>query len=275
MSAVDQAIQDLFQICQNRLGEAARLGVSATLFGPKGEPRSDVAYNEYERFPMASVVKVPLAMFLASEIANGSLSLYEQITIRSRAASPGLIGNPLDRFYFWPFDTIRTYTVNELIGSMLQNSDNTATDVLLRRVGGMSALAKFLTHELHADGISLDRTMDQLLTFYFQLDRCDASEGQGISRRIRNIVGNIPRLASPYNCRPTREQHLIDSGEETCTPRGMADLLRQLALNPKYALVYSHMQRCATNKRRIAEGLKEHRSVIKSFGHKTGSLGAI
>jgi hypothetical protein len=46
-------------------------------------------------------------------------------------------------------------------------------------------------------------------------------------------------------------------------------------MNPKYALVYRHMQRCATNKRRIAEGLTQHQPVIKSFGHKTGSLGAI
>ena len=69
--------------------------------------------------------------------------------------------------------------------------------------------------------------------------------------------------------------HLIRTGEETCTPRAMAQLLKLLTLNSKYALVYSHMQRCATNKRRIAEGLKEQRVFVKSFGHKTGSLGAI
>jgi hypothetical protein len=82
-------------------------------------------------------------------------------------------------------------------------------------------------------------------------------------------------LRTAFRCRPDREEHLIHAGEETCTPRAMAQLLKLLTMSPKYALVYSHMQRCATNKRRIAEGLKEHQVFVKGFGHKTGSLGAI
>src|SRR4029077_14901575 len=116
----------------------------------------------------------------ASEIANGSISLHEQVTIRSCAASPGVIGNPLDRFYFLPFDTVRTYNVHQLMGFMLHNSDNTATDTLIRHVGGLSALTNFLLRELHAGGISVNRTMDELLTFYFELNRRDASEDQGL-----------------------------------------------------------------------------------------------
>jgi beta-lactamase class A len=35
------------------------------------------------------------------------------------------------------------------------------------------------------------------------------------------------------------------------------------------------MQRCRTGTRRIAASLKGHQVFVKSFGHKTGSLGAI
>jgi len=93
--------------------------------------------------------------------------------------------------------------------------------------------------------------------------------------RIGRIVGNIGRMTSPYVCRLNPEEHLVDSGEDTSTPRAIAEVLKRLLISPKYALVYSHMQHCATNKRRIAEGLREHQSIIKSFGHKTGSVGSI
>jgi len=275
---MSRAVQgDLFQTCRERLGVAARLGVFAVLFDVNGERLSEVGLNESERFPMASIVKVPLAMLVASEIANGSLSLREEIKIRSLTASPGPIGNPLDRFYFLPFDTVRTHTVDQLTGFILHNSDNTATDAVLHRLGGTPSLRKFLIHELHLDGICVQRTMDELMTYYYGLRRDDVpnSSHRGISQLIGSIIGNIRRMASPYVCQWNREEHLIYSAEETCTPRAIADVLTRVTMNPKFALVYSHLQRCATNKRRIIEGLMQHRPIIRHFGHKTGSLGGI
>ena len=131
MITVAQEPQELFQTCQKQLGGTARLGVSAILFDPNSKRCARIGFNEDERFPMASVVKVPIAMLIAWEIANGALSLHEKITIQSRTASPGLIGNPLDRFYFLPFETVRTPTVEQLMAFMLHDSDNTAADVLL------------------------------------------------------------------------------------------------------------------------------------------------
>jgi len=119
--------------------------------------------------------------------------------------------------------------------------------------------------------------MDELLTYYYGLQRYDVPEGrhQGVRHRIGTIVANICRMWSPYVCRLNPEEHLVDSGEDTCTARAIADVLTQLTMNPQYAGVYSHMLYCATNRRRIAKGLQEHRAIIKSFGHKTGSIGAI
>ncbi len=272
MSTVAQEVQDVFQTCRKRLGAAARLGISAVLFDRNGERCTDVGFNEHQRFPMASVVKVPLAMLVASEVANGS-----EISIHSRTASPGLVANPLDRLYFSPFNAVRRCTVDQLMGFMLRNSDNTATDALLHRLGGISALTKFLVHKLHVGGICVKRTMDELLTYYYGLQRYDVPEGrhQGVRHRIGTIVANICRMWSPYVCRLNPEEHLVDSGEDTCTARAIADVLTQLTMNPQYAGVYSHMLYCATNRRRIAKGLQEHRAIIKSFGHKTGSIGAI
>src|SRR2546426_11566962 len=103
MFTVAQDLQEFFQSCQKQLGPSARLGISALLFDPNRERRAATRFNEDDRFPMASIVKVPIGMLVASKIADGNLSLHETITIPSRVASPGLIGNPLDRFYFFPF----------------------------------------------------------------------------------------------------------------------------------------------------------------------------
>src|SRR5436190_10345624 len=157
MSIVAQKPRELFQTCQKQLGGTARLGISAVLFDPDGEKRADIAFNEDERFPMASVVKVPIAMLIASEIANGALSLHETITIQPRAFSPGLITNPLDRFYFLPFATVRTYTVEQLMAFMIHESDNTATDAILHRLGGTCAVMKFVFAS-DIEGISVKRT---------------------------------------------------------------------------------------------------------------------
>src|SRR5947199_8554784 len=111
VSTVAQEPQELFRTCQEQLGGTARLGVSAVLFDPNGEKRAAIGFNEDERFPMASVVKVPIAMLVASEIAKGTFSLHEKITISARDVSPGLITGPLDRFYFLPFEISRRHTV--------------------------------------------------------------------------------------------------------------------------------------------------------------------
>src|SRR6266487_3603034 len=117
---------------------------------------------------MASVVKVPIAMLIASEIANGALSLHEKITIHSRAASPGPIVNPLDRFYFLPFETVRTHTVEHLMSFMILANVRRLTPAFRcrpgredppshsRRRSGRCSLSTFLSQVLaarsHRDG---------------------------------------------------------------------------------------------------------------------------
>ncbi len=95
MSTVAQDPQEFFKSCQKRLGPDGRLGVSALLFDPNGERRAHIGFNEDDRFPMASAVKVPIGMLIACEIANRTLSVDKKIRIHSRALSPGLIRNPL------------------------------------------------------------------------------------------------------------------------------------------------------------------------------------
>ena len=88
----------------------------------------EISYNNDRLFPSASLVKIPImsACFLASE--EGKIKLDRQVVLRSRDKFPGS-GILKD---------IRsgvTFTVEELIGLMVDDSDNTATNILTNMVG--------------------------------------------------------------------------------------------------------------------------------------------
>src|SRR6185295_4678000 len=144
MSSIAGETQEHFRTCQKRLGGRGKLGISALLWSPGGERLDQMGFNEDDRFPMASIVKVPLCMLIASEVADGALSLAEEIAIDSASASPGMVGNPLDQLYFLPFDRARTLTIRQLMEFMIRHSDNTAADAMLHRLGGICTLRNFL-----------------------------------------------------------------------------------------------------------------------------------
>jgi beta-lactamase class A len=88
-----------------------------------------------ERYPMASVMKIAVAATYLSYVEAGERSLGE--TIGGRSAS-------------------------SLMRAMLVRSDNNATDLLLRNLGGPRTVQKWLDWH-RVDGIRVDRTIAQLL----------------------------------------------------------------------------------------------------------------
>src|SRR5687767_1835556 len=88
-----------------------------------------VSQRALDRFPMASVYKVPIALEVLHRIDAGTLRLDRVITIPPKEFAPGF--SPLrDRANGRPI----TLTVAELLDQMVRVSDNTATDALLRLV---------------------------------------------------------------------------------------------------------------------------------------------
>jgi beta-lactamase class A len=108
-----------------------------------------------ERFPMGSVYKFPIALTVLRRVDEGKLSLDQELTIEPkdfpRGWSPlrdGAHGKPI------------TLSLRELLRHMVSNSDNTASDALLRLVGPRSVSKRM--EELGVGGIRVDRSEAQL-----------------------------------------------------------------------------------------------------------------
>ena len=92
-----------FADVESQLGEPGQLGVSATLLDAAGEARDHLEYKAERRFPMASVVKVPIGMAFEMRSRRGEASFEEILTITSRTACPGPVSNPIDRMFYLPW----------------------------------------------------------------------------------------------------------------------------------------------------------------------------
>jgi beta-lactamase class A len=116
-----------------RLGPGARLGVAAIDTGSGRELR----FDGDARYAMASTFKLPLAAAVLALAERGQLSLEEKLPF-GRADlldnSPVVEAN---------LDSGRL-PVLRLCGAIVERSDNSAANLLLRRIGGPAALTRFV-----------------------------------------------------------------------------------------------------------------------------------
>lgn len=121
------------------LQQLARRAEPGTLGVAVMDLRSDQVWgvNMDRPLPMQSVFKLPLAIFVLHKAEQGALSLDETVTLSEDQLS--VAHSPIAE----RFDERQDYTIEELVRAAVAESDNSAADVLLRRVGGPQALTQF------------------------------------------------------------------------------------------------------------------------------------
>lgn len=271
-----ESVEEILQDCERELGGTGELGVSAALFDRHGNSISVINFKADMSFPMASVVKVPIGLTLAVEVANRAISFNDKINITSRNVTPGPVLNPLDRLYYWPFDASRTETIERLLGFMLRYSDNTATDAVLSHLGGTAVITEFLSRA-NIEGMRVTRTIRELLTYYYDLQdtRSSQNDWANLNRRTHTIFTTIRKVHPAYECRMNKEECLIESGEDICTPKAMNRLLSKASREFLYEPVLKEMRRCTTGNNRIPRIIGRYGEFVKGVAHKSGSLGGI
>src|SRR3954466_13895092 len=137
-------------------GKSADIGIAA-LDLSTGET---VSIKGNTPFPMASTVKVAVAALYLSQVDHGRRSLD---------------------------DTINGQPVRSLMARMLIHSDNRATDILLKDLGGPHSLHSWL-QDNGVTGLRVDRTIAQLLSDKRDLwDRRDSSTPVAMVDLLRRI----------------------------------------------------------------------------------------
>lgn len=104
----------------------AEITVSMSVENIKGKKL--FTHNEQIRVPSASVIKVPIMIELMEQAKTGKINLSEKyiLSATDKTGGSGVIANEQEGIM---------YTIEELCREMIRVSDNTATNILIRRVG--------------------------------------------------------------------------------------------------------------------------------------------
>jgi len=225
------------------------------------ESGAQVYVNADEPFPMASTVKVPLAVRLLTMADGGALRLDSMITVVESDLHPGSgeISHLLN-------DPGVVLSVRNLMELMLLISDNSATDILLRTAGGGGAVNARLA-QLGVQGISVDRSTLRLIA-----DAVGIRDLPPEDRWSPALQRELFSRLTPADGAAARESFYQDT-RDTATPRGMTALLKSIwegrALGKAGTdLLLDIMLRCETGQGRLKGLLPPDTRVA----HKTGSL---
>ena len=122
-----------FEAIRATLGPGARLGVAAIDTGSGRQLRFDAD----SRYAMASTFKLPLAAAVLALAEEGKLSLSEELPF-----GPGdpLPNSPTVEAAL----ALRRLPIVRLCAGIVERSDNSAANLLLRRIGGPEALTRFI-----------------------------------------------------------------------------------------------------------------------------------
>ena len=146
--------------------EAQLSSLVQTRTGDFGIAAMDLATGETislrgnEPFPMASTMKIHVAALYLQQVEHGRRSLD---------------------------DTISGQSARSLMSAMIIRSNNTATDILLRDLGGPRVLQQWIEQN-RLSGMRIDRTIAQLLAAKRDLwDLRDSSTPMGMVELLRRI----------------------------------------------------------------------------------------
>jgi len=226
----------------------------------------ETGVNEDELFPMASVCKTPILVGAYQQVDNGALDLAARVEIErgSRVLGSGLLNfcseglNP---------------TVSDLLLLMIVVSDNAATDLVLKRVGGPAKVTAVM-RKLGLSDITLNRNIKSLIKdVYVPIDpaaaKLDYYRFQALMESNKEAAERFRDPERVYSA-----VHEATQGRDVAAPRDIARLYGQIhrgecASAESCAAMLKTLERQQLNGR-LPRNLPPHTRCC----HKTGTLGS-
>ena len=192
---------------------SGRAGVSVVHI----ESGEGASINGGERFPMMSVYKLPIVIHALREAERGRLDLAEAVTLTAVDRRPGFSPMAESIAANGPL----TVSVRDLIVAVVTKSDNSASDWLLRRIGGPRAVSGML-RALRLTGIDVSRYELQFSADYYGVCCVDAMRPFSLDR-FAESVERVPAAARTRAARAYERDP-----RDTAAPAGMTALLVRL-----------------------------------------------
>lgn len=216
-----------------------------------------------ELFPMASVYKLPIAIAFLRGVDAGQASLDQEVSYGASDLRPGLATSAINA-------RVRggtaTATARELLSAMMIESDNTASDLVMRLCGGPEGVMARL-HETGTQGVHVSRPEGQMALDYWGVEAPPAAQWTlDMFSRLRSAV-------TPAQRRAAAERFASDP-RDAATPDAMATLLARLQkgdllIQASTTLLLDLMTRATTGPGRIKGTLPPGTAVA----HRTGTGG--
>jgi beta-lactamase class A len=212
---------------------------------------------------------VPVALTVLDHVDKGKLELTTMLEVEPREMNPS---GPVGDEFFYPGVA---FSVHNLLDPMITRSDNTATDVLYRAVGGPSAVAAHL-QAMGASGIRVSRTIRDLLIVLYGLP--PLRDDQSVMGYLRGLPPD--ELATVRTRAYAPNPAYSNDPRDQATPAGVLDLLGRIwrADGVSVAardLLLPIMQRTTTGLRRIRGRLPPDVIVADKTGGACGTTNDI
>ncbi|MEA3041364.1 MAG: beta-lactamase class [Sphingomonadales bacterium] len=189
-NAAEPAGPDAFEAIRATLGPGARIGVAVI---DTGSGRR-LLHDSDSRYPLASTFKLPLAAMVLAEVEAGRLRFDEEL--------PFAPEDPLGNSPVVAANIARgRLALEPLTAAIVQVSDNSAANAILRRVGGPEGLTRFM----RAAGDSVTR-----------LDRHEMELGSNLPDDVRDtttpaaMAGLVRTLVLGNRLAPASRARLVE-----------------------------------------------------------------
>lgn len=226
------------------------------------ETGEEIHINGDMYFPMASVFKIPVFVEVMAQIGEGRFDLDDEIDIQKT-------DQHLGSGYLSDLDAPGIkLSVKNLINLMMMISDNSATDILLTKVGAENVNSRLRSFGL--EKITVDRTCQHLIMDAIGMDY---SKYKGLPLDDVLEALDRERLEDPlaYEQAAAKFSQVI---QDQSSPRDMNRLLelifkKEILDEASCDYILSVMLKCQTGGRRLRGDLPRNVRIA----HKTGTIG--
>jgi beta-lactamase class A len=215
-----------------------KIGVSA-IYLPTGQV---LEYRGQEKFPMASVIKLPLLTYLTHLEDNNQINFNEEVEVGNKNLTPGS-----GSLYFYTHWNPVKISIKDLIEAMIAISDNSATDLLFEKINGPKNVQRYM-NKIGLKNTNISRDIYQLFL--------DSGGIKDASKIRKHPLENYSKAKSQIDLDIQFKHHDKFHADirDTTTPEDMTLLLTKIIhqdiLSSKNSeLVFDILKRCSSQKR--------------------------